>query len=506
LFFFASLLLIFFLIRLWLSGFGGVHPDEAYYWTWSLSPQLGYFDHPPMIAWVIATGRFVIELLVPFELQTAYPYFFSVVKLKAGPYFLSTVACPLVIGKCIEWVQRAPLQITQMFALILTPVFLMGPQIVTPDTPFFLGWSLCLLSAIGFQRRRYHNHVLGDPTPPLIALSVISGAALAFSAYSKYSAILAAFLLVLSGCGLWNAMMMGLVCLSFLLPYFLWLASHGQADGAGVVFQLSNALGDPFKPNNFKFMGDLWASQVVFWTPLVFLSTFVFLFADTRRFFISGKSSHLSGTLFLWAITPLLFFSLTALKRPAEANWPLVGFVAAIVMSLARLHRHLTRLWILIFQNVLVVVLGWMFLTHGPDLAHYVEFIQPKLAEKLRKPSRLHEFSGWDRLHTLLEDTTRFKPNPILVESYQLYSSLLFIDSSRSDEHKLLPRLFFWTEGSRPSEFNRQAQYLLPEAQKNKAHWKLLRSSRQMENCRLYQTLLKEASEVYFLYECEAQS
>jgi 4-amino-4-deoxy-L-arabinose transferase-like glycosyltransferase len=30
--------------------------DEAYYWLWSLHPAAGYFDHPPMIAWLIRAG------------------------------------------------------------------------------------------------------------------------------------------------------------------------------------------------------------------------------------------------------------------------------------------------------------------------------------------------------------------------------------------------------------------------------------------------------------------
>ena len=33
--------------------------DEAYYWLWSLHPAFGYFDHPPMIAWLIRAGTFV---------------------------------------------------------------------------------------------------------------------------------------------------------------------------------------------------------------------------------------------------------------------------------------------------------------------------------------------------------------------------------------------------------------------------------------------------------------
>ena len=33
--------------------------DEAYYWLWSRYPDLGYFDHPPMIAWLIRAGTFL---------------------------------------------------------------------------------------------------------------------------------------------------------------------------------------------------------------------------------------------------------------------------------------------------------------------------------------------------------------------------------------------------------------------------------------------------------------
>ena len=30
--------------------------DEAYYWLWSKHLAAGYFDHPPMIAWLIRAG------------------------------------------------------------------------------------------------------------------------------------------------------------------------------------------------------------------------------------------------------------------------------------------------------------------------------------------------------------------------------------------------------------------------------------------------------------------
>src|SRR5664280_2844266 len=34
-------------------------PEEAYYWAYSQHPALSYFDHPPMVAWIIWLGTAV---------------------------------------------------------------------------------------------------------------------------------------------------------------------------------------------------------------------------------------------------------------------------------------------------------------------------------------------------------------------------------------------------------------------------------------------------------------
>ncbi|RPH72356.1 glycosyl transferase, partial [bacterium] len=34
-------------------------PQEAYYWNYAMHPALSYFDHPPMVAWVIGAGYFL---------------------------------------------------------------------------------------------------------------------------------------------------------------------------------------------------------------------------------------------------------------------------------------------------------------------------------------------------------------------------------------------------------------------------------------------------------------
>lgn len=490
------------LLRLWLSGFAGVHPDEAYYWTWAQDLQTGYFDHPPMIAYVIAGGQALIELIFPTEMLNAYPRFFSIVKLKAGAFFLTTFLTPLILGRCIEWVQRSPLRITQMMALLITPVIFVGPQIVTPDSPLFFAWSICLLCTIRIQRRRFHNANIGDTTPSLPVLSIVIGLALAFAAYSKYSAILLVFLIVVSGAGLWNSMLIALVTAILMIPYASWTYTFGLENQAGIFFQFQNALGNALKAPRYNFVGDLWLTQLFFWTPMVFIGVFVCLFTDVRRFFQSDKSHRLSGTLFLWAIVPLILFSLTALKRPAEANWPLVGAIPATVMVLSRLKDRVFGLWLYIAQCLVVISSAWLLLTQGQELARIVEPFHAKAAARLRQPSRLREFDGWQRIYTLLGDSVRTTDEVILVESFQVLSSLAFAGSSRPVTESIPNPLAIWKSGSRKSQFNHSPKYLSDAEEKQAPHWLLTRNSPSLPNCTPHQNLIKSIGEVYTLYAC----
>src|SRR2546426_835356 len=39
--------------RVWYASFRPLLPDEAYYWVWTRHLAAGYFDHPPMVAYLI---------------------------------------------------------------------------------------------------------------------------------------------------------------------------------------------------------------------------------------------------------------------------------------------------------------------------------------------------------------------------------------------------------------------------------------------------------------------
>src|SRR5689334_14280136 len=47
-------------LRLVAAVFVPLIPEEAYYWMYAQHPALSYFDHPPMVAWVIGGGTSVL--------------------------------------------------------------------------------------------------------------------------------------------------------------------------------------------------------------------------------------------------------------------------------------------------------------------------------------------------------------------------------------------------------------------------------------------------------------
>ena len=107
--------------------------DEAYYWDWSRNPAFGYFDHPPMIAWLI----------------------FSFVKV-FGDTALGVkgcaVACSLIASVCayriVKKYVRTPSSLI-LYILLSSSVILygIGSLLATPDIPMVACWAVGMLTA-----------------------------------------------------------------------------------------------------------------------------------------------------------------------------------------------------------------------------------------------------------------------------------------------------------------------------------------------------------------------
>ena len=497
----------FYILRLWLSCFGGIHPDEAYYWAWSKSLSLGYYDHPPLIAWIIALSRSFVETLIPGILWKNSPLFYQQLGLRWLPYFISCFVLPLVLGRIVEVSQRKPLGVFQMILIMTSPLMFWGPQVITPDTPFFLMWSVVLLLCLKIYRGRPANAVMGDSTPFQKTRAIRLGLALAACAYSKYTAVIAVPLILISGVGFWNSLVAGTIALLAISPYLAWNLGAGFEKGAGIFFQLDHGFSTAgLSQINYARAGDLLVSQVFFWTPFVFFGILVIPLLRFRTFFKVQKKSPLIGTLALWAWLPLLFFCITALTKKAEANWPLVGALAALALFASQTRRSATWDFLQLSAHIGSIVLAFLFLFQNKSMAEFFQTRWPRLAVMLDHPSRIYEFQDWDKFYKLVSESTLNPAFPIEVQSYQLMSQLMFHDVLAEPGQELSHRLRIWYEGSKVSDFHLRPERVLPQPQGPR--WLLAGSQSPGEaldpTCRLYQTLFKNPFEgkTYGLFRC----
>ncbi|MGH7024197.1 MAG: ArnT family glycosyltransferase [Caulobacteraceae bacterium] len=171
-----------FVLRLVVGGTTHLTEDEAYYRLWSFTPALGYYDHPPMIAWWIWLGRHIAG-------DTALGVRLAPILATAATGFLVFDLAKLA-GASRALAARAGVWFN---AAVLV---LAGGFLAVPDAPASLFWALGLDAALRARR--------GSS----LAWWAAAGIAAGLACLSKYSAL-------------------------FIAPgMVLWLASSGEGRAA----------------------------------------------------------------------------------------------------------------------------------------------------------------------------------------------------------------------------------------------------------------------------------
>jgi 4-amino-4-deoxy-L-arabinose transferase-like glycosyltransferase len=127
------------LVRLLIAALAPLTDDEAYYRLLALVPAMSYFDHPPMIAWMIAAGRWLVGDNA-IGIRLAAPLISLI-----GPFILWRAASILFDWETAEratWIALA------------MPLLAVGGVIITPDTPSVLFWGLTVWAMAELQISR----------------------------------------------------------------------------------------------------------------------------------------------------------------------------------------------------------------------------------------------------------------------------------------------------------------------------------------------------------------
>jgi 4-amino-4-deoxy-L-arabinose transferase-like glycosyltransferase len=283
-------------------------PDESYYFTWSRCLQWGYYDHPPMVGFLIYLGTALAGMT---ELGVRLPW--------------------VIIGAILTFIlyrmgsEMFRSERVGFYAALLMNISLLGSVgaiIATPDGPQALFWAW----AIYF----FYKAVKGEGG----YFWHLTGIMLGLGLLSKYTMILFApcalmFLLASAASRKWLlrkepylALLLGLLIFS---PVILWNARH---DWLSFSFQISHGMGH--KANaGLRTFGEFWGGQAGLISPLVFCAVLWAMGKSAIQGFTRQKDLLL--LLFFTSAPILFFFGFNSLRSRMEGNWPALAYFSALL-------------------------------------------------------------------------------------------------------------------------------------------------------------------------------
>ena len=369
----ASILLIvaFLLLRMVyvIFSFLPLSPEEAYYWSYAMHPALSYFDHPPMVAWIIHISSLLIG--------------HSEIAVRLGAIFLSAGLSWLVF-QITSRLYQSRAGFFSVLALNITFVFSLYSMGITPDSPLFFFWALSIYL---FMRACLDGRSV---------FWYLLGLAMGCAMLSKYTACFlplscATFLLWGEGRkDRWKGFVISVFIAALIFsPVILWNMEHNFASFS---FQASDRLGSGVSLSLHNISG-LFLGQAIFVTPLLFLAILYVLGKE-----MLSKEKEFAGRFLLCMSLPILvFFTGVTLCTWVKTNWPTPGYIGALVLLCGRFSIGVEKFrgpnrWRVITCGICISVFG-LFLTL---LAH----LQPLFPAICPALSRANTMTGWREIAT----------------------------------------------------------------------------------------------------------
>lgn len=359
----------------------GVHTDESYYWVWSRYLEWGYFDHPPLAAWMI---RLFSELLGTGKFSLRFPA------------MLAWLVTMFVVFRLSERIFTNPAAgWLAMLTLASIPIFQIGFHIVGPDSPLMLFTALTyyfVFMAVDRSDGRYW---------------LLAGGCLGLALLGKYTAVLLPgiiFIALISNretrkeLGRFYPWAGLLLAALLFIPVVYWNYQH---DWISFYYQWGHGT-QGNKGFSFHKTLDYFVQQMSSVLPWVL---FAMMFASFRvQGLVSPERRKTLSLLITGFWFPLLFFGFTGSFSVSMHNWPVIAYIPGSVLLGGTLAQ-----WIfpdgVIDKPVrrakavkYVVVASFVFSVLLVNLARF-----PQWVSLLDKPEKLAGSSivavwGWDSL------------------------------------------------------------------------------------------------------------
>ncbi|MFT4023109.1 MAG: glycosyltransferase family 39 protein [Flavihumibacter sp.] len=272
--------------------------DEAYYWVYSRHLDWGYFDHPPMIAFLIRLG---------------YAVFPNELGVRLFMVLLNALTLGLIYKMLFVKNDRLFMAMAASMAVLQ-----MGGVLAVPDIP------LTFFTAVFFWQ--YKRFLEKNSVPAALLLGLV----MALMLYSKYHGVLIILFTVLSNPRLalqWKAWLAVAAGLLLFAPHLWWQYQHGFPS---VWYHLKERNAPAYR---FAFTSEYLLGQLAFAGPLI---GWLLYYAV-----INEKTPDLFGRALKYcSLGILLFFGISTLKGRVEANWTAPVLVPLFLLAHRRLNAQ----------------------------------------------------------------------------------------------------------------------------------------------------------------------
>jgi hypothetical protein len=352
--------------------------DEAYYWMYARKLDIGYYDHPPLIAVMIRAGGWLFsgELGVRF---------FTVL--------LSTLSIPVLYSLCGKKDFRL-----FVFLLLAWTSFQVYGFIAVPDSPLLFFTALFFLV--------YREYLANDSWKNTVVVAVV----VALLLYSKYHGLLVVFFTVLSNFSLFKrkSFYAVIACVAaFYMPHILWQIANDYPSYQYHVLNKSQSYYNPLESLEFI------ACTIGVAGPLTGV-LMIFGFIKSR-----GGDQTVRALRFTF-IGFVAFFFLSTFNSRIEANWMAASTVPLVIVA----HHYISgketlRRWTIRLAVISLALFAFLRLNLMTDVV-------PAMGSRI-----MPEFYGWKEWAHTLQANADDCPVAIM-NSYQRASKYSFYTSSEA--------------------------------------------------------------------------
>jgi hypothetical protein len=359
----------------------GILPDEAYYWVWSQRPELSYFDHPPLIAWLesITTLLFGNTLFA--------------VRL---PAILSWLVGAIFAYRLAQVLFSARAGVLAVLVWTSLPIVQVGFHLATPDSALIIFTWL----TVWFAWRA------GSEESPTLWL--VTGVLAGLTMVGKYPGVVVIgtlfFALLSSRQGRrqlqtpwpWLAAVLAVLVFS---PVVIWNAQH---DWLSFAFQFGHGV----KAHG---SADSWTLFLFFLGGQVFAAMpwtlFGMIYFSAGMFRDREIHSGYGLALLAWGFwLPLIVFGLAGLTSKSGPNWPETAYVTGTVILAGGLDKWLFPAGQQARGRVAGVALLFLFSVFIVNMLRFPQWIQYVAGEDFTpKRTQLSQSYGWDKLKPELQ-------------------------------------------------------------------------------------------------------